>query len=334
MKPKKVNMFGTGSNNNSIDTKRLKNVFKIDDLTNKYKEYIPLRDTQAGFGVKREYPSNIRYKPPLKRDDTPDRVALIQVVLGFPKNEEKRKRDKRIPVFVSIHLFSKYLSKHFDYDFDNTDCQNCPTKESIEKSKSTPKPINLESFDDYLYDYENDILVTTTGKVVLGEQILETLFQKHINTVHLLKGLKIRWQVRSKDLSIRILSSSIMFCKWLLKICFGRILEPGSGTARVLESYKKEDMKSVRTRSVSMFGYKVSVNVFVTFIIFMIIGLVIIHAFGIRIIATSLLNDVVMILLLLFTLILFDHLFPHIILWFINALVRYRLKQIFIEFKM
>lgn len=312
----------------AMNADKLKDIFQIDNLTDKYSDYTPLMDTQAGFSVKREYPPNIRYYPPRTSEGRPDRVALIHVACHSEKKETTK---GKIRIYVRVSLHSRYHSNHIDCNFDDKDC---PTAESTEKSKSTPKPMNLVSYDDYLYDYENDILATTTGKIVSGEQILETLFQKHVNTVHLLKGLKIRWQVRSKELSIRILSSSIMFCKWLLKICFGRILEPGLGAERISESYKKEDMKPVRTRSVSMFGYKVSVNVFVTFIVFVIIGLVIIHAFGIRIIATSLLNDVVMILLLLFTLILFDHLFPHIILWFINALVRYRLKQIFIEFKM
>ena len=316
------------NNADAMNADKLKDIFQIDNLTDKYSDYTPLMDIQAGFSVKREYPPNIRYYPPRTSEGRPDRVALIHVACRSAKKETTK---GKIRIYVSVFLHSRYHSNPIECNFDDKDC---PTAESTEKSKSTPKPMNLESFDDYLYDYENDVLVTTTGKVVSGEQILETLFQKHINTVHPLKGLKIRWQVRSKDLSIRILSSSIMFCKWLLKICFGRILKPGSGNAGVLESYKKEDMKSVRTRSVNMFGYKVSVNVFVTFIIFMVISLVIIHAFGIRIIATSLLNDAVMISLLLFTLILFDLLFPHIILWFINALVRYRLKQIFIEFKM
>ena len=54
---------------NSMDAERLRDIFQIDNLVDKkYIEYTPLKDRQAGFSVKREYPSNIRYKPPRTRN--------------------------------------------------------------------------------------------------------------------------------------------------------------------------------------------------------------------------------------------------------------------------
>lgn len=326
-------MHGSNSNTNLINTERLKDIFKIDDLTDKYKEYIPLRDTRAGFEVKREYPKKIRYKPPQARDGKPDRVALIQVVLILPKKEEKRKRDKRIPVFVSIHLFSRYLSKHFDYDFDNTDCQDCPTKESIEKSKSTPRPLDLQSFDEYVYDTESNTLQTIRGKEVSGEKILDTVFEEHCNTIHLLKGLKFRVKLGIRNFLVSICGFNINFMIWVLRNLFGRTLESAESSRGTLTAYRREDLKLLKTEAFDLFGYRASKNVILVFSTFAILIYLITLIAKIKFLRNMTSNNLIVVCCAIVSLWILDHPVPLIILFFLNLLILLRRWLLFIRIK-
>jgi len=314
------------------NAEQLKIIFEIDRISDKYIEYIPFKDANVGFSVKREYPINIRYTPPKTKDGKPDTVALIFVFYGYGVNLAKKEQQNKIPLFLSITTYSRYLSNHFDYDFNE---ENCPTKDSLQESKSTPKPIGLESLTEYVYDHGTNTLRDSENQKLTGEQILDNLFNEHCNTIHLFKGLALRWKMGSRDRVVKSCDFSVQIGKWILKTFFGRTLEPKDAFSGSLKIYLKEDMKLLKTESIDVYGYKASKNVIITFVSLILIGYIAAYKIPIKseLLHNMMSNNLVMICFALFSLWLLDHVIPYMSLKIINGLIRLKVKVAFIKFK-
>lgn len=311
---------------------QLKDIFGIDRLSNKYIEYTPLIDRKVGFSVKREYPANIRYLSPKTKDGKSDTVALIYVVYNYPTESSKETKNNKIPIFLSITPYSRYLSNHFDYDFND---DKCPTEDSVQRSKSTPKPISLESLDEYVYDHGTNVLRDSKNSILSGEQILDKLFQEHCDTVHLFKGLTLRWKIGSQNIIVKICDFLVQIGKWLLKILFGRTFEPKDPFSGSLKIYLKEDMKLLKTEAVDVFGYKASKNVIITFAWLVLIGYFILYRFPIKsqFIHDLTSNNLLTLCFSLAILSLLDHFCPALMLYVINWLLKIKIKILFLRFK-
>lgn len=238
----------------------LKNIFSLNE--EKYKCYTPLTDCVAGFSVQRQYPDNIAYSPPRKPDGSPDSVALIHVIYEIRKISDN---STKVPIALRITTFDRYLSGRFDYNFEDKD--NCPTKESVIKSKETPRPIALEEIDNYYYDHEHNRIVDKKDKVFSGEEIVDILFQQHCDTIHPFKGLKIQWLLRSQNKLANFLKLFRDFNQWLLRVFTGRTLDPEDSMRGLFSAYKIQDLKLTKGDYLEIFGYKASKNVIVTFCI-------------------------------------------------------------------
>ena len=59
------------------------------DLGSKYADVVILKDSEAGFSVKRAYPDNIRYKPAKKKNNEPDDLATIWVSYRHSSRSKK-----------------------------------------------------------------------------------------------------------------------------------------------------------------------------------------------------------------------------------------------------
>lgn len=313
---------------------QLKEVFGIDKISEKYTEFTPLIDKEVGFSVKREYPKNIRYKPPITKNGIDDVVALIHVVYdAYREENSKTKSKEKIPIFVSIAAYSKYLSKHFDYDFS---AEECPPEDSVRKSKLTPKPISLETIDEYIYDSSSDVLRNSKNAEVTGKEILDKLFQQHCDTIHPFKGFMLRWKIGSRNKCIKIIDLFIGFNKWVLNKFFGRTFDnPKNEFSGSLKPYKREDMNLLKTEVMDIFGYKASRNVIVTFCFLILTAYSISYKFSIKsqFIQGIITNNLTLICASICSLWLLDRIFPVIFFWIINSFLRFKLKLIFIEFK-
>ncbi len=167
----------------------LKEAFGIDNLPG-YENYIPFKDRKVGFSVQRQYPPDIRYKPPKRKDGTPDTVALIRVLYFHPTEVNEPVNPGKVPLSLSISTHSRYLINHFEYNFDD---DNCPTRQSISLSKSTPRPIALDSKSEYFYDHHNNSFINNRSESLKGKEVLDRIFQLHCNTIHVVKGRRLRW---------------------------------------------------------------------------------------------------------------------------------------------
>ena len=234
-------------------------VFEISSEDNGFYDPILLRDARYGFSVKRKYPDDISFKSPILKSGEPDEVAVIWVVLRV----DDKKDDGRIPVHLRISKFSLWKSEpgNFDYDFEN---ENSPTKESVEISRETRAPIELEE-NDYFYCEKTSRFVDKKGKEVDPSDILEGLFRDHCLTVDKYQGLELRFKKLMRDVVVcKLLDAMRAAIKFLLEKVFDKELIAESMSAELWSGYKEAKAKNIH-RSIKIFDYEASRSTVVLF---------------------------------------------------------------------
>lgn len=296
---------------------------------------IHLNDTKVGFSVKRHYPSDIRYKPAIgQKNKKPDNIAALWVVYTHPEESRKDVSESAVPVRVRIANMSLYRTKHWDYEYDD-DEGDCPSKDSVEASEATPKPIELEYPGEYFFDHVRNVFVDRKRKTVSGLEILDRVFQDHCKTVHLLWGLRLRLKLFAQDNFAGILSVLTSFLVWILKNLFGRSIESDDGMAGLFRPYKPEAMKKYGADSLDVLGYKASKQVVVLFC-----ALVIILSFcryysgadsdywsGVE------RSEFLYLVHGLFFIWLLDVVIPWLLFWFVNGTIWLRTTVLFMKLK-
>jgi hypothetical protein len=195
-------------------SEQLKEVFKITDHP-EYENLTLFTGEHVGFTVWRHYPPTSRYKPPVRRDGTPDTVALIGVLYG-PSREGVGPPDC-VPISLWVSVHSLYVASHFDYDFSDV---KCPTEESVIASKRTPRPVDLETLRQYFFDHSREYFVDSAGKRTAGIDIINSLYEDHLATVSTFRGLRFRWKLGLRDKAAGWCKSAERFLKWMLrKVC-------------------------------------------------------------------------------------------------------------------
>lgn len=304
------------------------NLFDIDKSI--YTKPVILSDIRIGFSIQRNYPEDIRYKPPQNKENKDDTVALIHVVYTHPSEFKGNFDFKKVPIIIRIGPHSRYLSNHFDYNFDD---DNSPTEQSLTESKSTPKPIALDYLDEIFFSHQEKFFFDNRNNKFAGSQLLEKIFEEHCNTVHLLKGFKFRSQIRLKSIIIMIISWVISSLPYILKKLFGRTIEEENlSLASVFEGYKDSDLKKLSTDSLNIFGYKASRSLIVTFCFLVFIFYLIQYIFPFlpkyigKIFSTNFLAITHAILFLW----VLDVIIPRILFRLLNLLIRIRKKLFYI----
>jgi len=314
---------------NSAD--ELINAFDIKNNVN-YEKITPLNDCKVGFSTQRKYPTHIRFHPPKKENGDDDTVALIHVVYKHPNEYKSQKEnDYKIPFIIEIVTYSRYRSKHFDYNFEDEDC---PTKESIEKSKLTPQPIDLNYNNEFFYDHRSEIFVDVNGNIISGIEILDKVFKDHCNTVHLFKGLRFKVKLKSQSLLINFLSLLVNVSIWKLNYFFGRTLDKGDSFSAYLKGYKKENLKKLSTDSLNIFGYNTARRVVILFCSLVVAGYVLYFIFGIEngYIKRIFSNNFLALTHSIFILWFLDVVMPVLLFHFINIIIKTRSKLMYRQF--
>lgn len=311
----------------SISTSgQLKEIFQIPV---DYSDFTPLKNEKVGFSVQRKYPPDIRFKPPQTKNGDPDTVAIIYVIL---LSGEEKEHDGKIPIFLNVRTFSKYLSSHFDYNFSDPDC---PTEESVLESKSSKKPIDLESSDGFSYDPNTDNLENSKGRIVTGTDILGSIFQEHIDTVHPFRGFVIHGKIGLRNSSLYIVEFLVRLLIFLIKIISGRVFEPKDPASGWFKEYSREDMKLLKTDYLDIFGYKASKNLIVIFCVIALIVFFIDINFPLRArLAYGFKTyNIISIGFVIISLYILETVFPLICLFLINLLIKIKINLTFAKFK-
>jgi hypothetical protein len=226
---------------------------------------IPLRDTRVGFSVKKNYPNDIRYKPAVGQNSgQPDNVATIWIVYAHPEDSPRRATSDAVPLRIRIATMSKYRSKHWDYDPEDKEGDS-PSRDSIEASAATPAPIELEYPGDFVFDHAQSSFFDRKGNRISGAEILDRVFQDHCNTVHRLRGLRLRTKLFTQAKLTGLLAVSSSLLVWTLKSFFGRSIEDNDMMAGAFRTYKLEALKKYDADSLDILGYKASKQVVILF---------------------------------------------------------------------
>lgn len=297
------------------------------DNLERFSEFTPLSDVKVGFSVKSEYPSGIRFKPAKTRDGRADSLAVIWVVYA-----DEEDSSTKVPVSFRIERFNLYRARNFDYDFTD---ENCPTKESLEASNASPSPVGLEYRQDYFFDHESNSFVDSKGNKKTGQEILDKVFDDHCNTVHLLKGVKLRFQLLMQSKVTGVLGLVVTLLEYFLKKVFGRTFEESDSLSAFYKGYDYSNFKKLNEDSLNVFGYKAAKSVIVLFCLIVVSVSLYRYFNGISggylaYISKSNLLSVVHALLLLW---LLDTLVPFLMFKFVNLILWARRKVAFAKFK-
>ena len=276
-----------------------------------------------GFSVQRRYPASCRYKPPVKRNGEPDTLALIVVV--YQPDRRDPNKPYLVPIVARVSVYNRYVAKHLDYDFTDDEC---PTEESVVASNKTPRPIELSSINDYFFDHNNDRFLGADTKVIDGIDIIDGLFKLHLATVDKLKGAIFRWRLNNINRKARCYGLVLGIFKWLLKLSCGQTLESDNMGKGILDKYRREDMKLLKTESIEIFGYKASRNTICTFCSLLLIAFVFFRIVGApRGIKTIAGNNFLGIAACILSISLLDWALPRIFLVAINLVIKARLRS-------
>lgn len=228
---------------------------------------VHLKDTKVGFSIKRNYPNDIRYKPALgQKNKKPDNIAALWVVYTHPSTTRRTLSESAVPLRIRIANMSLYRTKHWDYDYDDIEGDS-PSRDSVEASAATPKPIDLEYPDEYFFNHSRNCFIDRKGRTVTGPEILERVFKDHCRTVHFLWGVRLRVKLLAQNKFAGLLGALTSVLVWSLKNFFGRSIEDDDSSAGIFRTYKPEALKKYDVDSLDVLGYKASKQVVVLFCI-------------------------------------------------------------------
>lgn len=300
-----------------------------------HKEYfdpILLTDRKVGFSVKRKYPENIRFKPALKKNGEPDDVALMWVKYTHPEETEQEIDPLRVPIVIRISKFSKYRAKNFDYNYED---EESPTKESVNRSESTPKPISLNFDNEFFYNHDEAKFFDEKGKELQAEDVLNRVFESHCNTIHHWKGLKIQAKLFSQAKGLGAISILISIITFLLKFLFGRTLDEKDMITEYYHGYESSQFKKLDQDSINIFSYKASKSVIIFFCFFVILLTIVAYfsdySNGYIPFVTK--NNTLTLIHTFFSLWLLDMLIPKLLFKIINLCIKIRTHVSSITFK-
>lgn len=313
------------------NTKQFIDIFKITDESGYYNPIV-LQDEDIGFSIKKKYPKDIRFKPAIKQNGEPDEIMVIWLVFNLPKSTKTDLNSNKYPIFLKINKYSLYRTKNFDYDFDN---ENSPTKESLDISKRTPQPLELEYIGDFFFDDSFNCFVDNKGNLLTGIEMLNSVVKQHLNTAHIIKGFKIRTKIFAKSKVAGILTLIIKTLIFLLKYPFGRLLKDRDSELSLYHGFNSEDMKRITTDTVEIFKYHASKHVITMFCIIIIFISSIDYFLNLN---SSYLkyitsNNLMIVTYSITLLLILDVLIPQVLFHIINTLVSIRNKIVFCKLK-
>lgn len=278
-----------------------------------------LTDTKVGFSVQHNYPTNLRYKPSKTQSGEDDNVAVIWVVLEYKK---KADGSCLIPIRLRIAPMSKYRAKNWDYDFDDP---NSPTKDSLEESKNSPQPLELNLNNAYFFNPSLQKLVTKDGNAVSGLEILDHLFTAHCDTVHFTKGLLTRSKHRATKFSITAFDKFVGTLVWTLRNIFGRTLDESFDRSIYAEGYLKENFKKISIDSIEVAGYRASKRVIALFVLIVFaLSFVLLPTSTDSYVGNLIQSDALVLAHFLMILYLLDEVLPNLIFCLLNKSIKAR----------
>jgi len=237
-----------------LTAEELRDAFGIQE-DNINEDFIAFKDGKAGFSIKRQYPPNIAFKPPVRKDGSQDTLAMIRVLYNPEKLSEAELDLTKVPIWIDIGKHSKYQYNHFGFNFDDDDC---PTEESLADSLASPRPVALNFPDNFFFNHSAGEFVDKNGKHYSGPQVLQSVFDQHCDTTR--ESQRLKWKsVAQVGFLCEYL---IVLLEYILRVSFRKHFDRARGP---FMSYRKDDIVLLEAESLTIFGYKTTKNVVVTY---------------------------------------------------------------------
>lgn len=261
-------------------------------------------------------------------------MAVIWVIYGDDTNGGENSVPDCVPIYARIDITSLYLSKNRWMGFKYSD-PTCPTKESVEASSISPKPIGLEFCGDIIYSHGEGAFIDSVGDRYTGLELLDLVSGKFFNTVHRWRGIKLRTKLKVRDCIVRLLGFIPRPLTLVLKVCFGRDVVETDRTIGGLLGYPRSALRKAHEDSWNIVGYRAPKNVIILFCAIV----VILVAYGyfnriengyLKAIASSNLSAIAHGVILLF---LLDGLVPELLFRILNGVIKLRWWLSFLKFK-
>jgi hypothetical protein len=238
------------------DPQELKTAF---GLGAEYEKYTMLNDVPVGFSIQRRYPDNCGFKSAFDKEQKPDTYQLVHVVYS---PIESTGDTPKVPLHIDVNRHSRYLARHFDYDYNDPEC---PTPESVRDSRASLQPLNISSHDEYFYDHERKCFTDSQNECLSGADVLDRLLDIHLSTTKAVSGLLLRWKIATHARSVSWFDLVAKIVKEILGRAFGRtVVEPDTYSA-MLQGYGRESLRLVTEDSMSILGFRASKNAVVIF---------------------------------------------------------------------
>ena len=284
-----------------------------------YFNYVSLNDTKVGFSLQKKYPSNIQFKPAKTSGGEDDDVAVIWVVYDEFKQAST---SHLIPLRLRIAKMSKFRAKNWEYDFDNPEC---PSRESVLQSNECLQPIELNVANEYFYNTDTNLIVDSYGNQVFGITILNNLFDSHCRSVHPIKGLGIRGQLKIQKFVFSSFENLIKLNVYILQNIFGRRLDEYRERNVYFDGYSNIDLKRIELDSIEVGGYRASKNVIVIFsLIIAVVSFWLLPLKEDTYLGALIHSEFLMVIHSLLLLIILDEIIPRILFWIINLIIKAR----------
>lgn len=291
----------------------------------------------VGFSLLREYSGGGNFIPAQNGNGDKDDVALIKVAYYPHEDDESREAD----LITRVVKFSRYLSKHFDYNFDDP---NSPTKESLDISKTSRQPVDLEDVTTFSFNPLTRQFFDKEKKENIDiNKIIDDLYDLHIKTTKTFRGALFRVKFYSRENLISLLGFSIKLLEKVNLYLFGKQIkeEKRDFALGLFKPYPHKHLITVYPEKLNLFGtnFHLSKNtiVFFSFVVFLIFF--IIYLFNVQITFIDFLlkdnsNNLIYIFsFMVVSIWLLDSLIPHLILVKINSLIRFRSRLIKMKIK-
>ncbi len=220
--------------NISSETKQLAKLFS----TVKDVEVIPWEENGKSIGISilKDYPNKGQFIPVRNKKGENDSVSMIRVY--YLKSEFAQAEDKKVPLYVQIQKANRYLFKHPIWDFDD---ENCPTPASLEESKMSKQPIDLNEFSRYELHLDSlQVFDLKKKKNVSPSEVVEEIYKVHLSTI---KNLYLRIMMVLQKKGVEFVYPTTDFLKWVNFHLFGkRIKKPEDIMVGIYKPYAYKDL--------------------------------------------------------------------------------------------
>lgn len=292
-------------------------------------------DKAVGLSVLKDYPDKGKFIPVRNKKGEKDSVAMVRVY--YYKSDFNDQTTNIVPLFVSIHKANRYL---FDHPFWNFNDDNSPTEESLEESKKSLQPIDLEELSRYEFHFDDDkIYDLKKKKNISPTEIVDEIYKEHLNT---LKNSPFRVKMWAQKKAVEIIDPINSFLIKTNYYLFGKKIKKGNDLGVGIYkpySFKDLDDLTLTSERSKILGsdFPISYQTAGTFVvIFSVLYLVSYYFhkdFGIVALINSTTNSFFLAVLTATMLLIVDRVFPYAILLIINLLIRFRLYLMFLKIR-